>query len=111
MYSEELDLCRRIRSAGWRVVYLPQAEIIHYEGKSSEQVVVARHLRFQTSKVRYFAKYHGRLAGEGLRLFLLATYAWQLMEEGLKWLLGHKRPLRASRVRAYWTVLRSGLRP
>lgn len=111
MYSEELDLCRRIRAAGWRVVYVPQAEVIHYEGKSSEQVVAARHMRFQSSKVRYFAKYHGRLAAEGLRLFLLATYVWQLLEEGLKWLLGHKRPLRASRVQAYWTVLRSGLRP
>ncbi len=111
MYSEELDLCRRIRGAGWRLVYVPQAEIIHYEGKSSEQVVAARHVRFQTSKVRYFNKYHGRLVAEGLRLFLLATYAWQLVEEGLKWLLGHKRPLRASRVRACWTVLRSGLRP
>ncbi len=111
MYSEELDLCRRIRTAGWRVVYLPLAEVIHHEGKSSEQVVAARHVRFQTSKVRYFAKYHGRLAAEGLRLFLLATYVWQLLEEGVKWLLGHKRPLRASRVRAYWTVLRSGLRP
>lgn len=111
MYSEELDLCRRIRDAGWRVVYLPQAEVIHYEGKSSEQVVAARHVRFQTSKVRYFAKYHGRLVAEVLRLFLLATYAWQLLEEGIKWLLGHKRPLRASRAGAYWTVLRSGLRP
>lgn len=111
MYSEELDLCQRIRAAGWRVVYVPQAEVIHYEGKSSEQVVAARHVRFQTSKVRYFAKYHGRVAAEGLRLFLLATYAWQLLEEGIKWLLGHKRPLRASRVRAYWIVLRSGLRP
>lgn len=111
MYSEELDLCRRIRTAGWRVVFVPQAEVIHYEGKSSEQVVAARHVRFQTSKVRYFAKYHGRVASEGLRLFLLGTYVWQLIEEGVKWLLGHKRPLRASRVRAYWIVLRSGLRP
>ncbi|MGC8781289.1 MAG: glycosyltransferase family 2 protein, partial [Anaerolineae bacterium] len=53
MYSEELDWCRRVKGAGWRIVYLPAAQIIHYEGKSSEQVVTARHIRFQTSKVRY----------------------------------------------------------
>jgi GT2 family glycosyltransferase len=109
MYSEELDLCRRIKSAGWQVVFTPQAEVIHYEGKSSEQIVAARHLRFQASKVRYARKYHGRLAAGSLRLFLLSTYAWQLLAEALKWLLGHKRALRAARISAYWSVLKSRL--
>jgi GT2 family glycosyltransferase len=99
------------RDAGWRVVYLPAAQIVHYGGKSSEQVVAARHIHFQTSKVRYFGKHHGHLAGEALRWFLLATYVWQLGLEGAKWLVGHKRSLRAERVAAYREVLRSRLRP
>ncbi len=110
MYSEEMDWCHRFRAAGWRIVYLPTAQVIHHEGKSSEQVVAARHIHFQTSKVRYFCKYHGRVAGEALRLFLLGNYVWQLGLEGIKWLLGHKRPLRSSRIAAYRQVLRSGLR-
>ncbi len=110
MYSEELDWCKRFREAGWRVVYLPTARIIHHVGKSSEQVVTARHIHFQTSKVRYFRKHHGRAAGEALRWFLLGNYVWQLGLEGAKWLVGHKRPLRAQRVAAYRQVLRSGLR-
>jgi N-acetylglucosaminyl-diphospho-decaprenol L-rhamnosyltransferase len=110
MYSEELDWCRRFREAGWRVVYLPTAQITHHEGKSSEQVLPARHIYFQTSKVRYFRKYHGRLAAEVLRLFLLVNYVWQLGVEGAKWLVGHRRSLRAQRVATYWQVLRSGLR-
>lgn len=110
MYSEELDWCRRAKAAGWRVVYLPTAQVMHHEGKSSEQVIPARHIHFQASKVRYVRKYHGPLAAETLRLFLLAAYAWQWGEEGLKWLVGHKRPLRAERLRAYGRVLRSGLR-
>lgn len=110
MYSEELDWCRRFREAGWRVVYLPTAQIIHHEGKSSEQVLPARHIHFQTSKVRYFRKYHGRAAAELLRLFLLGNYAWQVGVEGVKWLIGHRRSLRVGRIAAYWQVLRSGLR-
>ncbi|MBU0702388.1 MAG: glycosyltransferase family 2 protein [Chloroflexi bacterium] len=110
MYSEELDWCRRIRDAGWEVVYLPTATIVHHEGKSSEQVVAARHIHFQTSKVRYFRKYHGQVVAEVLRLFLLGSYVWQLGLEGTKWLVGHKRPLRAERIVAYRQVLRSGLR-
>ncbi|HSR29871.1 MAG TPA: glycosyltransferase family 2 protein [Anaerolineae bacterium] len=110
MYSEEMDWCRRIKSAGWQVVYLSTTTVIHHEGKSSEQVVPARHIHFQSSKVRYFRKHHGTFQAETLRWFLLSTYVYQLGREGFKWLVGHKRPLRAERVRAYYQVLKSGLR-
>jgi N-acetylglucosaminyl-diphospho-decaprenol L-rhamnosyltransferase len=109
MYSEEMDYCRRAQAAGWRVAHVPQARVYHYEGKSSEQAVPERHIRFQRSKIRYFRKYHGPLAALTLRLFLLASYAEQLGLEAVKGLLGHKRELRRARVQAYWQVLRSGL--
>ncbi len=111
MYSEELDWCRRIKDAGWRVVYYPNAEIVHYEGKSSEQAVTSRHINFQRAKLRYFRKYHGRSACALLRAFLLVSYAGQLLLEGAKGLVGHKRALRRQRVESYWQVLKSGLRP
>jgi GT2 family glycosyltransferase len=110
MYSEELDWCYRTKARGWEVVYLPTAQVIHHLGKSSEQVLPVRHIQFERSKVLYFRKHHGRLKGETLRFFLLTTYLWQIIVEGLKWLVGHKRPLRQQRVFAYWQVLRSGLR-
>jgi GT2 family glycosyltransferase len=110
MYSEELDWCRRAKTAGWRVVYVPWATVVHHEGQSSSQVLPARHIYFQSSKVYYFRKYHGTVAGEALRWFLLATYVFQLVLEAAKWLVGHKRALRQERVAAYMRVLRSGLR-
>jgi GT2 family glycosyltransferase len=111
MYSEELDYCRRIHEAGWQVVYYPQAQVTHLSGKSSEQAVTQRHINFNRAKLRYFRKYHGRLAAGILRLFLLKSYGWQLILEAIKGAVGHKRPLRWQRVKAYWMVLRSGLRP
>ena len=42
--------------------------------------------------------------------FLMELIVYQLLEEGAKWLVGHKRPLRKQRMAAYWLVLRSGLR-
>lgn len=110
MYSEELDWCRRIHDAGWVVAYAPEAHIVHYGGKSSEQVTPARHIYFQSSKIRYTRKYHGAWVAGLLRIWLLAQYGWQLGLEGLKWLIGHRRPLRAHRVAAYWDVLRSWLK-
>jgi N-acetylglucosaminyl-diphospho-decaprenol L-rhamnosyltransferase len=109
MYSEEMDWCKRIKEAAWEVVYLPTATIVHHEGKSSEQVVASRHIHFQSSKVRYFRQHHGPLQAELLRGFLLATYVYQWAREGLKWLVGHNRPLRRDRLRAYQQVLRNGL--
>jgi len=110
MYSEELDWCKRIQSAGWKIVYLPEAKVIHHTGRSSEQAVAARHIHFQTSKVRYFRKHHGRWAAGVLRLLLLGMYVWQLGLESAKALLGHKRSMRRQRIGVYWQVLRSGLR-
>lgn len=110
MYSEELDYCRRARAAGWRVMYFPGAKVYHFEGKSSEQAIPERHIRFQRSKVRYFRKYHGPFVAETLRLFLLLNYSQQLLLEAAKGLVGHKRALRWQRLRAYWQVVKSGLR-
>ena len=110
MYYEELDYCRRAKSAGWRVLYHGGAKIVHHSGKSSEQASAAKQIHFQTSKLRYFRKHHGFGAYVTLRGLLLLQFCWQLALESLKGALGHKRQLRAQRVRAYWQVLRSGLR-
>ncbi len=110
MYSEELDWCRRAKGAGWRIVYLPAAQIIHYEGKSSEQAVAARHIRFNTSKVRYFRKFHGPLVAGVLRFALLGMFGVEWLLEAGKWLFGVKRPLRRARMAAYAELLATGLR-
>lgn len=110
MYSEELDWCKRAKDAGWRVVYLAEAHILHHGGKSSDQVVARRQIMFNQSKLRYFRKVYGGFFAQVLRLFLLLNYAVQLGVEWVKGLLGHKRQMRQERVRQYWQVLRSGLK-
>lgn len=110
MYSEELDYCRRAKSAGWRVFYHGGAIITHHGGKSSEQVGAHKQIHFQSSKLRYFRKHHGYLPYLILRVILLLQFSWQLCLESLKGALGHKRELRAQRARIYWQVLRRGLK-
>jgi GT2 family glycosyltransferase len=36
MYGEELDWCLRAKKKGWKVMYCPDAEIIHYKGECSK---------------------------------------------------------------------------
>jgi GT2 family glycosyltransferase len=68
-----------LKDADWRVVYLPAAQIVHYVGKSSEQAVVARHINFQRAKLRYFRKYHSRLAVRSAALVSTFNYFGQLV--------------------------------
>lgn len=111
MYSEEIDLCKRLKAAGWGVAHEPAARVIHHEGRSSAQVPAVTHIRFNTSKVRYLRKHHGRLAAGLVRTVILVSFGWEILIESAKWLLGHKRELRAARIRSYRQVLANRLRP
>jgi GT2 family glycosyltransferase len=36
VYSEEVEWCRRIRDAGWKIRYFPYAEVLHHGGGSTQ---------------------------------------------------------------------------
>ncbi|MBC8172193.1 MAG: glycosyltransferase family 2 protein [Anaerolineae bacterium] len=110
MFYEELDWCKRAKDAGWRVVYVGTAQITHHGGKSTDQVTANKHIYFNESKLRYFHKYYGVGVTIPLRIFLIVSYGFQLLQESIKSLLGSQRPMRQERIRTYWQVLRSGLR-
>lgn len=50
MYCEEVDLCYRLKKAGYKRVIIPDAKITHYEGKSSKNF-------WNNSKMRVTSKY------------------------------------------------------
>ncbi|MBC8161345.1 MAG: glycosyltransferase family 2 protein [Roseiflexaceae bacterium] len=124
MYSEELEWQQRIRrsgvrgqgseqdfpSAANRIVYLPAAKIIHHEGQSSDQAPARRYAQFHQSRLRYVRMTLGPPHALGLWVFLLLAYGTELVLEAAKWLAGHKRALRAQRVRVYGVFLRALLR-
>jgi len=72
MYFEDLDYCRRVGQAGYKVYYLPTAEFIHVHGASGQSIPD------QTRKwlVKSSQIYHGRL-----KYFLLSLIIWT----GQKW--------------------------
>lgn len=57
LYWEDTDLCRRIRDAGWKVVYFPGAKVIHSVGKSSGTRPVFANYQFHKSCYQLYVKY------------------------------------------------------
>ena len=72
MYSEETDLCRRLRGRGWDLWYLPEARITHLGAQSTRQIRVDMVRALYRSKVRYMALHRGTLAALTLRILLTA---------------------------------------
>ena len=71
MYSEEVDLCYRIQRAGWRLFWVPQAEVIHFGGQSTQQVPTQMFLNLYHGKIKYFRKHYGWLATQIYKLILM----------------------------------------
>lgn len=61
LFFEELDLCRRVKSLGWKVVYLPKAKVKHHWGASVKRVPELARSAQKQSAIRYFRKHHGLL--------------------------------------------------
>lgn len=63
LYSEETDYARRAQDAGWRLVLVPEAEILHVGGESNTDPRLWTVLT--TNRVRAYAKHHGPGATTG----------------------------------------------
>jgi GT2 family glycosyltransferase len=84
IYSEEVDWCYRIRKAGWRIVALPTAQVIHYGSYTMNRVVVRKYELLLSHKALFFRKHYGSTSAEIYKSVLrLTTYAkvvgWSLV--------------------------------
>lgn len=61
MYSEEEDLCKRMRGKGWKVVFNPRVKIKHAWGAATKQDKFNKYDLLFESKYLYYRKFYGRL--------------------------------------------------
>jgi len=73
MYSEEVDWCWRVKQAGWKVFYTPEAEVLHWGGQSIGQVPLRKRARVYRGKLLFFRKRRGRGYAAIFRLILLLS--------------------------------------
>jgi len=60
VYGEETDWCYRFKKAGWRILFTPDAQIIHLGGQSSKQAAPAMTLQLRGSVLQFMRKHYSR---------------------------------------------------
>lgn len=71
-FGEETDWCRRMRDAGWGLMFAPVGEIVHYGSASARKLNHARDLMLTDAMVRLQRKHGGRAAGAVAWVILFA---------------------------------------
>lgn len=71
MYCEDLDWCHRMKGTGWKIYYLPRAEVIHYRSQSYEKGSLRIFLEGYKSWFIYLRKHFPRAKIGMLKLLVL----------------------------------------
>lgn len=102
MYGDDQDWCVRFGMAGWRVVFYPQAQIVHYGGGVTAKAPLYFYVEMQKANLQYWQKHHSR-AGQ------MAFLASQLVHDVARYLIYSTVALfgESPRKRVGWKAKRS----
>jgi N-acetylglucosaminyl-diphospho-decaprenol L-rhamnosyltransferase len=80
VYSDETDFCRRLHDAGWRVLFVPQAQAVHHDQLSTDAEAMRRRIvEFHRGRDLYFRKHRMPAA----RLLWRVCWTWAYLARAL----------------------------
>jgi GT2 family glycosyltransferase len=79
VYSDEVDFARRLRDAGWSVLYVPDAVAVHHEQLSTGGVPERRIVEFARNRDLYMRLHHGARAARAVRWLTAVPYAMRAL--------------------------------
>ena len=72
LYSEDVDLCARVRATGARILFTPEVEIVHLVGRSVAKNRDRVVYESQRSRLYFYEKHHRRLEVLLLKVYMAA---------------------------------------
>lgn len=75
VYSDEVDFAKRLRTAGWVSLFVPQARAIHHEQLSTDTLSQRRIVEFSRNRDLYMRKHHGPVPALAVRWLTAMPYA------------------------------------
>jgi GT2 family glycosyltransferase len=106
-YMDDVDVCARMRRAGWEVWYCPGADAMHMMGRSQE--------RWRSSEGalrgfnRYFERTHGSMATAALRAIELAGFSLRIVGYLVAAAVRRREPRFRAMAGAHWAHLKLSL--
>lgn len=79
MFYNDVDLCKRIKQAGWKVYFYPKAKIYHFKGASTAQVKIQMIFLTHWGNFLYLKKYES----SGFKTILLFSSGLGLLFSAL----------------------------
>jgi N-acetylglucosaminyl-diphospho-decaprenol L-rhamnosyltransferase len=73
LYSEEVDYLRRVREAGFEVIYEPLSHVMHESGGSGRNAML--YALMTANRIRYFGRHHGVVSTALFRLGIVVGQA------------------------------------
>jgi GT2 family glycosyltransferase len=110
MYAEETDWCYRFKKNGWKVMFAPVGEIIHYGGQSTRQIPVAMIVQLRLSILMFIRKHYGRMSHLIASLLVAFFFAVRLpIWLTISFIRPKERSIASVKVQAYSTGIISVL--
>jgi hypothetical protein len=75
MHCEDLDWCMRFRAAGWKILFVPDARVVHHKGISTRSRPISTEWHKHQGMLRFYRKFMSdRYSGGFMGLVALAVY-------------------------------------
>lgn len=104
LYTEEADWCYRIRQAGWHVILLPQARVIHLGGQTMNRTPLHKVEILRRHQALYFRKHHGTFSVLTFKILLCLVSFTKLSAWLLRWVLDPEQA--RERINTHWYIAR-----
>jgi len=62
MYTEDVDFCAALRARGRRILFTPEAEMVHLRGRSAASAPAATRAAYRRSHLAFYEKHHPAVA-------------------------------------------------
>jgi len=101
-WMEDMDISLRVKKYGSKIIYLPETDIIHFKGKSSEKNWIKTISNQNLSKIKYFKIHHSFIETLILTIAVYISVAVKLL---LLLFIAPGSKLYRKKVRAYYRTL------
>lgn len=104
-WTEDADLCYRIKKKGWNVCFTPNARVIHYGGQSSASNIYVKLLNQYWSQIKFYKKHYKNWNCTILKIMFLYELILKIIIRSIGVVFNRPRDAKI-RLKAYFDVIK-----